>query len=365
LVLSTLDEPTNAIARGTSNSRVYLGTPSGTALQQLDVAPVDAFVAATDLGGTELLFSTFYGGSGRENSNWGLKVDGAGGVYLTGDTQAVDFPTQAALQPAAAGGGDAFILKLDASDLPGASAGAAYKTTLNFKAPSLDGIDRIEILWRSSACGVTELTDYELQFYAGTQLIYSDTVLDDGALQPVGTEPRDFPAWDFNYETFELQQFNTGADGAVGNPGATGTWYLAGDNISLPVDGEVSLFRYFDGVFQDFGVGLVASQTTMILASDCDGDGVDSSIDNCTLLANADQRDTDGDGFGNLCDADLTNDCSVNFSDLGAMKSVFFTTDEDADLDGDGVVNFSDLGQLKSLFFAPPGPSGLPTACDQ
>jgi hypothetical protein len=41
------------------------------------------------------------------------------------------------------------------------------------------------------------------------------------------------------------------------------------------------------------------------------------------------------------------------------MKSVFFTADPDADLDGSGSVNFSDLGALKALFFMPPGPSGL------
>ena len=46
------------------------------------------------------------------------------------------------------------------------------------------------------------------------------------------------------------------------------------------------------------------------------------------------------------------------------MKSRFFTTDEDADLNGDGSVNFADLSMMKESFFQPPGPSGLPNACD-
>jgi hypothetical protein len=94
-------------------------------------------------------------------------------------------------------------------------------------------------------------------------------------------------------------------------------------------------------------------------AVDTDDDGIADRNDNCTLLANADQRDTDGDGYGNACDPDLDNSGIVNFTDLGILKSVFFTSDPDADFNGDGRVNFTDLGTMKSFFFLPPGPSGL------
>ena len=91
---------------------------------------------------------------------------------------------------------------------------------------------------------------------------------------------------------------------------------------------------------------------------DSDGDGFDDEVDNCTQVVNPDQRDTDADGYGNLCDADLDNDGTVNFTDLGEMKSVFFTADANADLDGSGFVNFADLGIMKASFFEAPGPSG-------
>jgi hypothetical protein len=39
-------------------------------------------------------------------------------------------------------------------------------------------------------------------------------------------------------------------------------------------------------------------------APDADGDGVPDEIDNCSLVPNADQIDTDGDGQGNACDPD-------------------------------------------------------------
>ena len=92
-------------------------------------------------------------------------------------------------------------------------------------------------------------------------------------------------------------------------------------------------------------------------APDTDGDGVTDDIDNCTLVANADQRDTDGDGFGNICDADLNNDGIVNPVDLGLFKLVFFSADPDADFNGDGTVNPVDLGIFKASFFSPPGPA--------
>jgi hypothetical protein len=95
---------------------------------------------------------------------------------------------------------------------------------------------------------------------------------------------------------------------------------------------------------------------TPALAVDSDGDGVDDTVDNCSAVANADQRDSNGDGFGNVCDSDLNNDLIVNAGDLGLLRSVFFTSDEDADADGDGTVNVGDLGAMRAQFFGPPGP---------
>ena len=86
-------------------------------------------------------------------------------------------------------------------------------------------------------------------------------------------------------------------------------------------------------------------------------DQQDGLSDNCTLISNPDQRDTDQDGFGNACDPDLDNDGIVNFSDLALLRARFFTDDLDADFNGDGAVNFVDLSLLSSMFFGPPGPN--------
>ena len=94
---------------------------------------------------------------------------------------------------------------------------------------------------------------------------------------------------------------------------------------------------------------------------DSDGDGRSDNADNCTVVINADQRDTDHDGYGNVCDADLNNDGKTNLLDFGLFKESFrFVGDGlDADVNGDGRVNILDFGLFKQMFRQPPGPSGL------
>jgi probable HAF family extracellular repeat protein len=93
--------------------------------------------------------------------------------------------------------------------------------------------------------------------------------------------------------------------------------------------------------------------------ADTDNDGVPDDSDNCILHANPDQRDTNGDNYGNRCDADLNQSNTVNAADLATFKSRFGTTNADADLDGNGNVNAADLAIFKALFGKAPGPSGL------
>ena len=99
--------------------------------------------------------------------------------------------------------------------------------------------------------------------------------------------------------------------------------------------------------------------------TDTDGDLVFDDIDNCIEIPNPDQRDTDADGHGNICDPDLSNDCVVNFTDVNDLRTVFFTTDPDADFAGDGFVNAVDMGVMSQFLFASPGPSAFPNSCNQ
>ncbi len=113
-----------------------------------------------------------------------------------------------------------------------------------------------------------------------------------------------------------------------------------------------------------------SAQVRLEVVPDSDDDGLLNIDDNCVFVPNPDQTDSNGDGIGNACDADLNGDCSVNFADLADLKSAFFPNpyNADADFNGDGGVNFGDLAVMKATFFIGgdpgPGPSGLPNDCD-
>jgi beta-propeller repeat-containing protein len=72
----------------------------------------DAFVAKLNAAGSAFVYSTYLGGSGPDFGA-GIAVDASGSAYVTGLTESVDFPTVNALQPAYAGGQDAFVTKLN------------------------------------------------------------------------------------------------------------------------------------------------------------------------------------------------------------------------------------------------------------
>ncbi len=94
------------------------------------------------------------------------------------------------------------------------------------------------------------------------------------------------------------------------------------------------------------------------VVQDSDADGVSDASDNCLDVPNNAQTDGDADGFGNRCDADLNNDCAVDFLDLALLKDVIFTSDASADFNVDGQVDFLDFADMKALFLMAPGPSG-------
>jgi hypothetical protein len=72
-----------------------------------------------------LSYSTYLGGTGGDAAN-GIAVDGSGNAYITGMTGSVDFPVSlSAEQGTYAGGGDAFVVKLNAT-----GSGIIYSTYL-------------------------------------------------------------------------------------------------------------------------------------------------------------------------------------------------------------------------------------------
>ena len=118
------------------------------------------------------------------------------------------------------------------------------------------------------------------------------------------------------------------------------------------------------------GDPLMTAPTKVAFGADRDGDGVPDATDNCVDLPNPDQRDTDGDGFGNLCDADFDNDGRVTASwgglppgttgDLDVLQRAIALGryDPNLDLDGDHDVDVDDATIASLWLFLPPGPRG-------
>lgn len=98
---------------------------------------------------------------------------------------------------------------------------------------------------------------------------------------------------------------------------------------------------------------------------DFDGDGFPNVVDNCVLLSNPLQCDSDGDGFGNQCDGDLNNSGLVSVADYALLRSVLgqpasaSATAAAADMNCSGTVTTADYAMLRASLGLPPGPSGL------
>jgi hypothetical protein len=100
------------------------------------------------------------------------------------------------------------------------------------------------------------------------------------------------------------------------------------------------------------------------VGADADNDLVPDTSDNCRLTPNASQCDSDGDGYGNHCDADLNNNGSANAFDTPLFRAQLGQpsvgpTYNMADLNCNGAVNAFDTPIFRSLLGKLPGPSGL------
>ena len=77
-------------------------------------------------------------------------------------------------------------------------------------------------------------------------------------------------------------------------------------------------------------------------APDGDGDGIPDSVDNCVSVPNRDQADTDGDGWGNVCDPDDDNDGMPDTYETSNGFNPLDASDATSDPDGDGYTNLEE-----------------------
>ncbi len=118
----------------------------------------------------------------------------------------------------------------------------------------------------------------------------------------------------------------------------------AGSNIrvfSLNVGDTSTSDLGLDGYLDNVVVNLDSDVTTYDFEPvpvDTDGDGVADATDNCPLISNSGQENTDADSQGNACDTDDDNDSVADVTDNCPLNA----NADQADTDADGVGNVCD-----------------------
>jgi hypothetical protein len=126
------------------------------------------------------------------------------------------------------------------------------------------------------------------------------------------------------------------------------------------------------------GLAFALACPAFAAAGDADGDGIPDTLDKCTLdsrnATSGADCDSDGDGYGNVCDPDFDQSFGVNSNDYAryfvpSLKS-HAPAKTGTDMDCNGKVDKTDYEQFfvpkfkgdAKLGGAVPGPSGLPCA---
>jgi hypothetical protein len=143
------------IAGQTQSSNLPLAGAFQTAL----LGESDAFLAKFSADGSQLLYATYYGGTGDDMAQ-ALAVDSSGRAYVTGWTSSVNFPTSAGAFQSMGGGPSAFAAKFDPTS--SGSASRVYATYLGGNADDYGYGIAVDSSGAAYVCGLAHSTNFPI-----------------------------------------------------------------------------------------------------------------------------------------------------------------------------------------------------------
>ncbi len=140
----------------------------------------DAFVTVLNATGTDLIYSSYYGG--KENDiGRAIAVDNAGKVYITGETNSENLDMLNAFQASLAGGKDAFVAKFDPFEERDRDT-LLYATYFGGTSDDIGRGISLDNSKRAYVVGQTSSTNFPTRAASGTNLFQGDQGGIDGFL---------------------------------------------------------------------------------------------------------------------------------------------------------------------------------------
>jgi len=322
-----VDTGGNAHITGYTSSNDF---PIVSGFQRTRGGVLDAYVLKLNRTGNAILFSSFLGGS-VDDRGYGIALDAAGNMYLTGTTSSTNFPTANPYQRNYAGGfADAFVAKIGSggnliystymgglgNDNPFSIAvdgnGAAYVTGFT----SSPNFPLVNALQNTYGGGTDDVFVFKLN-PAGTALQYSTYIggiSSDEATRIAVDEAGS--AYITGYtNSLNFPRINAYQATIAGSPDANGVWPFDAFVAKLSPDGASLTFSsYFGGSQHDSGTGIAVDRGHNVYIC-----GYTISFD--LPVANAVQSFIGGDRDAFLAKFDPDGDILVFSTFLGGLAT--------------------------------------------
>jgi hypothetical protein len=222
----------------------------------------DAFVTKLNATGSALVYSTYLGGSGDDDTGLGIAVDALGSAYVTGVTS-TDFPTtMGAFDTTFNGDLDAFVTKLN----PAGSA-LAYSTYLGGSGFDLGFGIAVDALGNAYVTGITDSTNFPTTTGAFDTSLNGSADAFVAKLNPAGSA--------LAYSTY---LGGSGLDEGVGIAvDALGNAYVAGvtESTTFPTTAGAFDTTFNGGIFDAFVTKLNSLGSGLLYSTYLGGSGLD------------------------------------------------------------------------------------------